>query len=122
MCTNDGARGSMTAPRPGWAGLYTRAGVMLGALLLAQGLVTAGTERTLLECGLVLVGFAAMVQWARRNRAALDHLDWCECASSRMTVRVIPSGREHAARPRPERAPRPRSAAPVESPFEEVAP
>src|SRR5262247_1493090 len=97
MCTNDGARGSMTAPRPGWAGLYTRAGVMLGALLLAQGLVTASTERTLLECGLVLVGFAAMVQWTRRNRAALDHLDWCECARSRMTVRVIPSG---FARPR----------------------
>jgi len=95
---------------------------MLGALLLAQGLVTTSTERTLLECGLVLVGFAAMVQWTRRNRAALDHLDWCECASSRMTVRVIPSGREHAARPRPERAPRPRSAEPVESPFEQVAP
>ena len=112
----------MTSPRPGWAGLYARAGLMLGALLLAQGLVTVGAERTLLECGLVLGGFAAMGQWTRRNRAALDRLDWCDCASSQVTVRVIPSGREHPAHPRPERAPRPPSAEPVESPFEEVAP
>jgi hypothetical protein len=122
MCTNEGARGSTTSPRPGWAGLYALAGLMLGALWLAQGLVTVGAERTLLECGLVLGGFAAMVQWTRRNRAALDHLDWCECASSRVTVRVIPSGREHPARSRLERAPRPRSVEPAEAPFEEVAP
>jgi hypothetical protein len=122
MCTNEGARGSTTFPRPGWAGLYALAGFMLGALWLAQGLVAAGAERTLLECGLVLGGFAAMVQWARRNRAALDHLDWCDCASSRVTVRVIPSGREQPARPRPERPPRPRGAEPALTPFEEVAP
>jgi hypothetical protein len=120
MCTNEGARGSMTSPRPGWAGLYALAGLMLGALWLAQGLVTAGAERTLMQCGLVLGGFAAMVQWTRRNRAALDHLDWCECASSRVSVRVIPSGRERPARARP--APLPRRVEPAEAPFEEVAP
>jgi len=97
-------------------------GLMLGALLLAQALMVAGTERTVLQCGLVLGGFVAMGRWTRRNRAALDHLDWCECASSRVSVRVIPSGREHPARPRPERPPRPRTVEPVESPFEEVAP
>ena len=112
----------MTSPRPGWAGLYLLAGLMLGALLLAQGLVAAGAERTLMQCGLVLGGFAAMVQWTRRNRAALDHLDWCESASSRVVVREIPSAREHSARPRPERAPWPRPVEPVESPLEEVAP
>ena len=64
---------------------------MLAALFLVQALVTAGEARTALQCGLVLGGFAVMVQWTRRNRAALDHLDWCECASSRTTVRVIQS-------------------------------
>jgi hypothetical protein len=83
--------GSATAPRPSWSGLYLRAGTMLVALPLVQALVAAGEARTALQCGLVLGGFAAMAQWTRRNRAALDHLDWCECASSRTTVRVIQS-------------------------------
>src|SRR5215475_3851556 len=98
MCTNEGARGSMTPARPRWLRLYALAGLMLGALLLTQALTASGTERTVLQCGLVLGGFAAMAQWTRRNRAALDHLDWCDCASSRVTMRVIPS----AVAPRPQ--------------------
>jgi hypothetical protein len=98
MCgINERSRGSKTPPRPSWKGLYALAGLMLAALLLAQALVATGPERTGLQCVLVLGGFAAMVQWTRRNRAALDHLDWCECASSRITVRVIHSGREQPA-------------------------
>lgn len=84
---------SSTTLRPRWIGLYALAGLMLAVLLLVQMLVAAGGERTTLECGLVLAGFAAMVQWTRRNRTALDHLDWCECAGSRTTVRVVPSRR-----------------------------
>ena len=89
--------GSKTPPRPRWSGLYLVAGGMLGVLLIVQTLVSAGSERTALQCGLVLTGFGAMVQWARRNRAALDHLDWCECASERVTIRVIASHREASA-------------------------
>jgi len=73
---------------------------MLGVLLIVQALVSAGSERTALQCGLVLSGFGAMVQWARRNRAALDHLDWCECASAQTTMRVIPPGRARPVHPR----------------------
>src|SRR5262245_23213902 len=101
MCTKDGARGSMTLARPRWLGLYALAGLMLGALLLTQALIATGKERTVLQCGLVLGGFAAMVRWTRRNRAALDHLDWCDCASSRMTIRVIPSAVGEPASVRP---------------------
>ena len=105
MCdANDRVEGSKTPPRPRWSRLYLRAGLMLGVLLLVQALVPAGAERTALECGLVLGGFGSMVQWTRRNRAALDHLDWCECASSRITVRVIHSGHEQ---PAPARYPDP---------------
>jgi len=98
MCgVNHRVDGSKTPPRPRWGRLYLLAGLMLGVLLLVQALVSAGAERTTLQCGLVLVGFGSMVQWTRRNGAALDHLDWCDCASSRITVRVIPSGREQPA-------------------------
>ena len=92
MCDmNGGPRRSKTRPRPSWNGLYALAGVLLSALFLVQALVAPDGERTALQCALVLGGFAAMVRWTRRNRAALDHLDWCDCASSRTTVRVIPS-------------------------------
>jgi len=98
MCgVNHRVDGSKTPPRPRWGRLYLLAGLMLGVLLLVQALVSAGAERTALQCGLVLVGFGSMVQWTRRNGAALDHLDWCDCASSRITVRVIPSGGEQPA-------------------------
>jgi hypothetical protein len=95
MCdVNYPVDGSSTRQRPCWSALYLLAGVMLSVLLGVQALVAAGAERTALQTGLVLVGFSAMVQWARRNRAALDHLDWCDCASERVTVRVIVSRRE----------------------------
>src|SRR5690349_18595443 len=80
-------------PRPRWRGLYLVAAGMLGVMLVVQALVSAGSERTALQCGLVLTGFGTMLHWARRNRAALDHLDWCECASAQTTMRVIRSGR-----------------------------
>jgi hypothetical protein len=121
MCgVNDRVEGSKTPPRPRWSRLYLLAGLMLGVLLLVQALVSAGAERTALECGLVLGGFGSMVQWTRRNRAALDHLDWCDCASSRITVRVIPSSREQPAPARYTDPPRWGAPEPVET-MEEIA-
>jgi hypothetical protein len=61
---------------------------MLSALAAAETGLMPGSAHTLVECGLVLAGFGAMARWARRNRAALDARDWCECA--RFTMRVIP--------------------------------
>jgi len=122
MCMSEQRpQGSKMPPRPGWSGLYALAGLMLATLLLAQALVAAGVERTALQCGLVLGGFAAMVLRTRRNRAALDHLDWCDCASSRVTVRVIPSSRGETARTRSVGAGRPGDVEPVETPLDEVA-
>lgn len=66
---------------------------MLAALLVVQVLVTNGAALIVLQSVLVLTGFVAMVQWARRNRAQLDHLEWCGCASSQVTMRVIASHR-----------------------------
>ena len=122
MCSpSELSRGSKTSPRPAWSGLYARAGLMLSAMLLAQALVATGPERTGLQCVLVLGGFVAMVQWTHRNRAALDHLDWCDCASSRVTLRVIPSGRGQLARAEGVREPALVDAEAVEANLEEVA-
>jgi hypothetical protein len=94
MCdTTERLKGSMTAARPSWWGLYARAGLMLAALLLVQVLVASGPELVGLQCALVMTGFVALAHWARQNRAELDRLEWCDCASSRVTVRVIPSRR-----------------------------
>jgi hypothetical protein len=108
--------------RPLWGALYTLAGVMLAALALAETLVPQGAELTALQCGLVLTGFGAMVGWTLRNRAALDRLDWCDCASARVTVRVIPSHRRQRVRVMVADALVPVEArAPVEMEPEEVA-
>jgi hypothetical protein len=64
---------------------------MMGALAAVETGLAPGFTETLLECGLVLCGFGAMTVWARRNRVALDYQDWCGCASTRVTMRVIPS-------------------------------
>jgi len=99
MCGMSERTGSSGAfPRPGWGGLYALAGLMLSALAVVEMLVAPGTELTALRCGLVLAGFGAMVGWTRRNRTALDRMDWCECAGARVTVRVIPSRRRDRAR------------------------
>jgi hypothetical protein len=66
---------------------------MLVALLSVQVFARSGTELTLLECSVVIVGFVSMVQWAQRNGAELDRVEWCDCASSRVAMRMIPSHR-----------------------------
>ncbi len=66
---------------------------MLAAFLSVQVLVASGIELATLECALVVAGFVAMARWARGNREQIDRLEWCDCASSRVTMRVIPSRR-----------------------------
>jgi len=84
---------SRALPRPGWGGLYAVAGLMLVALAMAEMLVAPGAELTALRCGIVVAGFGAMVGWTRCNRATFDRMDWCNCAGTRVTMRVIPSHR-----------------------------
>jgi hypothetical protein len=111
---------SRALPRPRWGRLYALAGLLLAALAAVETLVAPGAELTALQCGLVLAGFGAIVGWTRRNRAALDHLDWCDCASARVTVRVIPSHRPERARVAAEEMPVPETLSPVEVELEEV--
>src|SRR5262245_37254464 len=89
---------SRALPRPGWSGRYAVAGLMLAALAIAETLLAPGAELTALQCGIVVAGFVGIVGWTRRNRAALDRMDWCDCAGARVTMRVIPSHRSERGR------------------------
>src|SRR5262245_6054946 len=122
MCDVTERSGSHRAlPRPRWGRLYALAGFMLAALAIVETLVARGAELMVLECCLTLAGFVAMVGWTRRNRAGLDRLNWCDCASARMTVRVIPSHRHERAKVTIAEAPLPFEArTPVELEPEEV--
>jgi hypothetical protein len=122
MCRMTERAGSAKTPaRPSWAGLYARAGLMLAALLMMQSLVAAGSALTALRCGLTLAGFIAMAQWTRRNRVALDTLDWCDCAGSQVTVRVIRSAHAQSASTRDADSRPSVDVEPVEATLEEVA-
>jgi hypothetical protein len=95
---------------------------MLTALVIAATLLAPGAELTGLQCGIVVAGFGAMVGWTRRNRAALDRLDWCACAGARVTVRVVPSHRSGRALAVPADVPVPvEGQTPVVVELEEVA-
>ena len=101
------SRLARTTPRPRWSRLYGIVTLMLAALAAIELVVLPGPAQTLIGCGLALGGCAAMAQWARRNRVALDQQGWCECASATLTVRVIPSDRpepEHAEKEEEEEA------------------
>ena len=93
MC--DGAtrsRGAAAVPQPRWGRLY---GLMFIAMATfgATELLTPSGLRTVLRCGLVLALFGVMALWVRRNRATFDVQNWCECAPTKTTMRVIPSRR-----------------------------
>jgi hypothetical protein len=91
------SRRARTTPRPRWGILYGIATVVLTALAGVEFCASPGAEQTALRCGLALGGFAAMALWARQNRVALDQEAWCECAASKVSVRVIGSRRREPA-------------------------
>ncbi|OLC12969.1 MAG: hypothetical protein AUH29_14635 [Candidatus Rokubacteria bacterium 13_1_40CM_69_27] len=78
-------------PRPRWGRLYAILPLTVAAFALIEPSGLAPALGTALRGGMVGLAFGAMAWWVRANRAALDQLDWCACASSTITVRVIAS-------------------------------
>src|SRR2546428_12627091 len=87
-----------TTPRPRWGRLYALGGLMLAALAVVEVLVSPRPELTALRCGLVLGGFGAVGQGARRHPAAPRHPGWGGCAHQRPTTPGDPSRPGEAAR------------------------
>jgi hypothetical protein len=82
--------------RPRWRVLYGAVCPPLAMLGIVEVAAPPASVRTLLRLALVLGTVAAMAVWVRANRAALDLQDWCACAASTITVRVIESQRPSA--------------------------
>jgi hypothetical protein len=84
--------------RPRWGWLYGATLLPLAALAVVEMTIPPNLLRTVLRYTLALTALAGMALWLRLQRAALDLQDWCECAASTITVRVIQS---HRPAPRP---------------------
>jgi hypothetical protein len=83
--------------RPRWGWLYGATFPPLAGLVVVEALGPANLLRTVLRYALALAVLAGMAVWIRANRAAFDLQNWCECAASTVTVRVIESRRPAAA-------------------------
>lgn len=70
--------------------LYTIAALAIVALLGVE-LVRPTAVRSALEVVTTVATFVAMLGWVRESRSAIDQLDWCDCAATTLTVRVIAS-------------------------------
>ena len=82
-----------TAPAPKWLLLYGVALLMVAGVMGIDAASSLGAVRPVLEVILAGVGFASMTLWIRSNRAALDLQSWCECASTKTVMRIVPSRR-----------------------------
>ena len=83
------------APRPAgqprWALLYGVTLPPLLALTVVEAAVAPHAARTTLRYLLTLTTIVGIAAWLRHSRPALDLAQWCACASSTVTVRVIES-------------------------------
>jgi hypothetical protein len=77
--------------RPRWGRLYAIAGFAIAALLAIEFLARAPALRQVLRYGVVMAAFAAMLHWVRANGVELDLAEWCACAPSTLSIRVVPS-------------------------------
>src|SRR5438876_12100488 len=92
---------SRTIPHPAWGRLYGIGSMVLVTMVTGEAVMAPGTELWMLRAGLFIAGFTGIAMWRRRNRAALDLENWCDCAGKTVTVRIVPSRRPE---PRPLRS------------------
>ena len=102
MCeAHASSKSSPAIGRVRWGVLYGVVLPQLAALAVIELAGPPGAAETVLDWVLGLGSFAAMALWIRASRTALDLQNWCECAGSSVTVRVIESRRPVT--PAPER-------------------
>ena len=91
MCDSGPVSPSAARIRPHWATLYmTLAGIAL-ATLLAEIATPFGVWRTATRWAFAALAITTMVVWVRCEAIALEQLEWCGCASSTLTVRIVRS-------------------------------
>jgi len=82
-----------TLRRPRWGVLYAATLPQIAALGAVEVVQSPPAVRVALRCLLALGVFVAMALWLHANRPAFDLRNWCDCAGTRMTIRVIESRR-----------------------------
>jgi hypothetical protein len=91
MCEPGAVSTSVARARPHWTTLYlTLAGIGL-ATLVAEITMPLGVWRTATRWVFAALAFTTMVVWVRCEAVALEQLEWCGCASSTLTVRIVHS-------------------------------
>lgn len=86
-------RSASATIRPQWCRLYAAGLAEVAGLALAEIAMSPGGLRTGVRCAIALAAFLTMAVWVYDNRAALDLHDWCDCAPTTITVRVVESRR-----------------------------
>jgi hypothetical protein len=79
--------------RPRWGWLYGTVLPPLAGLAVVEAAGPPNLIRTVLRSVLALTVLVGMALWVRANRAAFDLQEWCDCAASTITVRVVESRR-----------------------------
>lgn len=93
MCDPEAAPSPAARVGPQWRGLYAAVAVTGVTALAFEVAAPAGLWRTAVRIAFAAVAFATMALWVRREAPALEQAEWCACAASTVTVRVIPSAR-----------------------------
>lgn len=101
MCDPGAPRQSAATARPRWTALYLAVATSGAGGLLAEATLPAGLWRALARATFATVLFLAVGLWIRHEAVALEQAEWCGCASSTVTMRVIASQRPRAAEPGP---------------------
>jgi hypothetical protein len=91
MCDRKAARSQASRIRPHWGALYVALAGVGTASLVAELAVPAGFWRATARAVFAAFAFATMAVWIRHEAVALEQAEWCDCASSMVTMRVIPS-------------------------------
>ena len=91
MC-DSGSRSPLPARvRPHWAALYMTLAGLGAASLVAELTVPLGVWRAATRWAFAALAFTTMVVWVRCEAVALEQTEWCGCASSTLTVRIVHS-------------------------------
>ena len=91
MCDRNAARSQASRIRPLWGALYVALVGVGTTSLVAELAVPAGFWRATVPAVFAACAFATMAVWIRHEAVALEQAEWCDCASSMVTMRVIPS-------------------------------
>ena len=99
MCDPERVRSSAVRDDAHWGALYLALAAIGTTWLAAEVVAPTGFWRATARVVFATLAVATMMVWVRVEAVALDQAEWCSCASSTVTMRIVQS------RPWPDRQP-----------------